>query len=453
MTSSQDTPLKIAIIGAGFSGTALAAALHRYADQPVIVYLFEKTGQFGAGDAYRTPFPYHLLNARAGDMSALEDEPQHFVKWLEQHVQGELQTDTPVGRQFVPRIWYHQYLTTMLKEMQQHGKVELQLLPAEVIDVESQGAQVKVVMRDQQSLMVDKVVLALGNNPPSKLPFAVSPDMHCIENPWDYTSLNNIPADEPVMIIGTGLSMVDAVLTLHHQKHRGKIIAISRRGLLPLPHTEQCAAIKFDAATLPTDVRSMMKVLRAEAKKITEKGGDWRGMISGLRPQLPEIWQRTSETCRKRFLRHVLPYWNIHRHRVHVKLYDLLMSMCAQGQLEVLAGRVLSAQDGQVRVRLRQLRVERDIPVQHIVNCMGSSFEPSEQPLLQSLLQRQMAKLDNLQLGVEVMPDFALKAPAGESSAACYVIGPPMRGEVWECIAVPEIRKQCKSLAQTLLHS
>jgi uncharacterized NAD(P)/FAD-binding protein YdhS len=451
MTSSQDAPLKIAIIGAGFSGTALAAALHRYADQPVIVYLFEKTGLFGAGDAYRTPFSYHLLNARAGDMSALEDEPQHFVNWLQQHVHDDLETDAPVGRQFVPRIWYHQYLTTMLNEVQQHGKVELQLLPAEVIDVESQGNQVKVVMRDQKNLMVDKVVLALGNNPPSKLPFAVSPDMHCIENPWDYTSLNNIPADEPVMIIGTGLSMVDAVLTLHHQKHRGKITAVSRRGLLPLPHTEQCAAIKFDAATLPTDVRSMMKALRAEAKKITEQGGDWRGMMSALRTQLPALWQRTGEKCRKQFLRHVLPYWNIHRHRVHVKLYDLLMNMREQGQFEVLAGRVLSAHDGQVRVRLRQSRVEREIPVKHIVNCMGSSFEPSEQPLLQSLLQRQMAKLDTLQLGMEVAADYALKAHSGEASANCYVLGPPMRGEVWECIAVPEIRKQCKSLARTLL--
>src|SRR3990167_3520289 len=119
MASSDTTPVSIAIIGAGFSGTELAAALHRYVDHPLHVYLLEKTGQFGAGDAYRTPFPYHLLNARAGDMSALEDEPEHFVEWLQHHVSSQLETDAPVSRQFVSRVWYHQYLQTLLDELQQ----------------------------------------------------------------------------------------------------------------------------------------------------------------------------------------------------------------------------------------------------------------------------------------------------------------------------------------------
>lgn len=446
MGSSHAAPLKIAIIGAGFSGTALAATLMREMRQPLEIYLFEKTGQYGAGDAYRTPFSYHLLNARASDMSALEDEPDHFVHWLQQRAKGKLDQDEPVHRQFVPRILYHQYLSELLRDLAQPGL--LMKIAEEVVDLEPRGNAMKVVMKNHESLEVDKVVLALGNNPPSRLPFHVSADIQCIENPWDYTALKNIPADDPVLIVGTGLSMVDAVLTLHHQQHRGNITAISRRGLVPLPHTEHCAPIGFDVTVLPHDMRSLMKTLRREAANITAAGGDWRGMISALRLHLPRIWQRTSEACRKRFLRHVLPYWNIHRHRVHHKLSDLLKKMRASGQFEVLAGRVLSARDGKVQVSVRQSRSKITLPVKHIINCMGSSFEPSEQPLLQSLLKRNIAQLDALQLGVEVSENFALK---GASSANCFVLGPLMRGAVWESIAVPEIRKQCKELAKTLL--
>lgn len=446
MVSSTATPLKIAIIGAGFSGTALAATLMREMQQPLEIYLFEKTGQFGAGDAYRTPFAYHLLNARAGDMSALEDEPNHFVQWLQYRAKGKIEQDVPVHRQFVPRVLYHQYLSELLRDNTQTDV--LTKVHEEVVDLQPHGKQMKLILKNRETLVADKVILALGNNPPSSLPFHVAADIQCIENPWDYTALNNIPADDPVLIVGTGLSMVDAVLTLHHQQHRGNITAVSRRGLIPLPHTEHCSPVEFDVKELPRDVRSLMKVLRMEAAKITAAGGDWRGMMSALRLQLPEVWQRLDKTCRKRFLRHVLPYWNIHRHRVHVKLHDLLQKMCASGQLEILAARVLSAHDGKVQVRLRQSRGEISLPAKHIINCMGSSFEPSEQPLLQSLLQQEIAHMDALQLGVEVAEDLSLR---GKSSANCFVLGPLMRGEVWESIAVPEIRKQCKALVGTLL--
>src|SRR3990167_9660418 len=364
MASSDTTPVSIAIIGAGFSGTALAAALHRYVDHPLHVYLLEKTGQFGAGDAYRTPFPYHLLNARANDMSALEDEPEHFIHWLQHHEYDSLDAEMPIGRQFVPRVFYHQYLRDLLNEVQQKQNVmRLELMPGEVIDIEPVGASANIVIRDQQTLLVDKVVLALGNNPPSKLPFAVSADINCIENPWDYTALNHIPSDDPVLVIGTGLSMVDAVLTLHHQHHRGKITAISRRGLLPLPHSEDCSAMTFDTARLPNDMRSMVKVVRHQAKKIMANGGDWRNLISAMRLQIPEVWQRIDERCRRKFLRHVLPYWNIHRHRVHWKLHELLSDMRKSGQLNVLAGRILSAATGKVSICQRQSQIERQLPV------------------------------------------------------------------------------------------
>jgi uncharacterized NAD(P)/FAD-binding protein YdhS len=450
--SGFNTPLRIAVIGAGFSGTALAAVLQRTAgSRPIEINLFEKTGLFGAGDAYRTPFPYHLLNARAGDMSALEDEPSHFVEWLNANVPDKLEKNAPVNRQFVPRVYYHQYLAALLDAAQSNQLLKLNRIAEEVVDLKSGADGMTVITSGNQSFHADKVVLALGNNPPARLPFAVSPDIKVIQNPWDYAALTNIPADDPVVIVGTGLSMVDAVLTLDNQRHRGKITAISRRGLLPLPHSDKCEAVSLNTDVMPDSIPGMMKVLRQHAEMLAEEGGDWRGIFSAMRLALPDLWRRMSERTRKQFLRHALPYWNIHRHRVHVTLYDLLTRMQKEKRLEVLAGRILSAKNNHLQLRLRQSHEVREVPAKHIINCMGSSFEPSVQPLVKSLVNKNMAQLDTLQLGFCVNENYQLKMPDGKSFASCYVIGPLMRGEEWETIAVPEIRKQCKSLAKLLL--
>src|SRR5258708_2964031 len=116
MKCVKTTPLKIGIIGAGFSGTALAAAIHKLNAGPVEIFLFDKTGCFGEGDAYRTPYPFHLLNVRAQDMSAFEDEPAHFLDWLNSNEtrKQHLEKNQPAGGQFAPRLLYGQYLNSLL---------------------------------------------------------------------------------------------------------------------------------------------------------------------------------------------------------------------------------------------------------------------------------------------------------------------------------------------------
>ena len=38
-------------------------------------------GRHGLGQAYSTEHPAHLLNAMAGQMSALPDDPDHLIRW------------------------------------------------------------------------------------------------------------------------------------------------------------------------------------------------------------------------------------------------------------------------------------------------------------------------------------------------------------------------------------
>jgi uncharacterized NAD(P)/FAD-binding protein YdhS len=455
LTIMKTPTQKIAIIGAGFTGVALAAALHRYATQPISITLFEKTGLFGAGDAYRTPYTWHLLNGRACDMSALADDPDHFVRWLQASAATYLEDERHPGREFVPRVLYHQYLCSLLATIFQDedGPVQLHLVPEEVKDLESTGAEVKVIYGDHQAQIFDRVVLAHGNHPPASLAGLASADVQMFDDPWEYMALKNIPAKDPVLIVGTGLSMVDAVLTLHHQHHHGKIYALSRRGLTPLPHTDVSQVCAFDATSLPTNLRAMFKVLRHEAEKLAAQGGDWRAIIHQVRLHLPDIWQKMDEVCKKRFLRHVLPYWNVHRHRVHAKIYDLLADLRTHGQLDVIAGNLIKIEAQEAHIRLRKRTKTDVIKVKHVINCMGAGHDvvPERQPLLSALIKRGHLELDTLKLGMTSTEKFEVKTRDGKVLPACYTVGPPIRGEVWECVAVPEIRKQCQILAKLLL--
>ena len=442
---------RIAIVGGGFSGTSLIAAIQRECKHSIEIILCEKTGCFGPGEAYKTPLPYHLLNVRACDMSIYADEPAHFATWLMQqkNLLEELGIELPVEKQFLPRMLYGKYLQQILQSITQDPSslIKLSFVPEQVLDIVSRTDSLELKFANHYPLQVDQVVLALGNGQPDTFPFSVDNNVQCINNPWDYTAVNAIPSHDTVLIVGTGLSMIDTVLTLHHQQHHGKIIALSRHGLLPLPHAEiQPLHISSE---LPTNVRSMTTYLRKMSRN-----HDWRSMITALRAHVPELWQGWHISCQKRFLRHVLPYWNIHRHRVHQALSDLLQDLIASQQLTVMAGRIQRVKNGNAYIKPRHSEKIAEISVNWLINCMGPSLSMSgqTQPLISSLLKQGVATFDALKLGFAVSESGALQDKDGNISTQFFTLGPPAKGKIWEATAVPEIRLHSKRLAQHLLN-
>jgi len=457
--------LRIGVIGAGFSGAALAACLHKlnylnHHRAHIEIFLCEKRGTFGLGEAYSTPYPFHLLNVRANDMSVFEDQPGHFAEWLKLNhdIKDSLDKDLPFGEQFAPRILYGKYMRDLLRNIQvadAEGKCRLHMEETEVIDVNQIENQAELVLADRRRITVDKVVIASGNSQPQGFPFPVSGDVKLAKNPWDYRAPEQIDQREPVLIVGTGLSMIDTVLTLHHQGHEGKIYGLSRHGLLPLSHSNNKAPAKLNASEMPRNLRQLMRYLRAHSKELMKSGGDWRAIINAFRLHVPQIWAQTSISDRERFLRHGLPYWNIHRHRVHSKIADLLADLQACGQMEIIAGRVLAVENGAAKIQLRHSSVTKVINITWLINCMGPSLSVKSfnKPLEQGLLQRGLAKLDDLQIGFSVAADGALLNAAGQASTILYAVGPPRKSICWESGAVPEIRKQCFDLAKQLLQA
>jgi uncharacterized NAD(P)/FAD-binding protein YdhS len=467
MTLEKSKALKIGIIGGGFSGVSLAANLHRLSEsqgflnqRPIEIYLFEKTGNVGAGDAYRTPFPYHLLNIRAENMSAFEDDPSHFVNWItsNQTIDDNLDPTKPLSTQFVPRLCFRHYLKHLLEIVSDHDKsgekLKFIIRPHEVINVLLQNHQAQIVLENGENISVDKVVLATGNLAPSHFPFPVE-NMKCILNPWDYKAPEQIASDEPVLIVGTGLSMIDVVLTLHHHAHRGKIYAVSRHGLMPLPHGEDEPSHYKFKEDLSTDVRTLTKQLRLIIKNHINDKGDWRSIMNAYREKLPETWSSSSVQDKERFLRHVLPYWNIHRHRVHHKISDLLTEKLSSQQFSLLSGRVISVKDDIATIRIRKTHEIKQIKTNWVINCMGPSLnmKSTKDKLITSLLEQGALKVDPFKLGFMTDAMGALQDKSGNSSSMFYALGPLRKGMVWESTAVPGIRKQSKMLAIHLLRN
>jgi uncharacterized NAD(P)/FAD-binding protein YdhS len=435
----------VAVIGAGFSGTMVA--LHLAAtlppDRPVL--LCEREA-FACGPAYATRNAGHLLNVRAANMSAFPDRPDHFEQWLatEPEIDAGEVRDTEAGK-FASRGLYRRYLCALLDRA--GGRV--QRLPVEIVDIEREGALWRLHAADGGSRVAAAVVLAIGNLPPQD-----SDSRLHRTNPWAPGVAEGLSPDLPVLVLGTGLTMVDLVLQLRDSGFPGPVVAVSRRGLLPQRHA---VARPWPTPDLSDAERGSLALLlgrmRWEAQRAAARGVDWRGVVDSLRPITADIWRSLGPADRGRFLRHLRPYWDVHRHRLAPVVADRLDALRAEGFLRVLRGRVTGMQLGTDRVEtiIRTGRGTQVMPltVQRVINATGlPTVREADSRLVQALRRRTLARLDAFAMGLDVAETLALRDPNGRAIPGLWALGPIVRGVFWECVAVPDVRVQAHAVAR-----
>src|SRR5262249_5552012 len=154
-------------------------------------------------------------------------------------------------------------------------------------------------------------------------------------DPWTPGALEVVSRDRPVLLIGTGLTMLDVALDLGSRGRIAPMHAVSRRGLLPLPHRPTGVPPTFehrptDIETGPPSVRHYLPSVRAHVCRMAAEGVDWRDVVTALRPITPTLWRRLDTRERARFLRHVRPFWEVHRHRAAPRPAALLARMIAE---------------------------------------------------------------------------------------------------------------------------
>jgi uncharacterized NAD(P)/FAD-binding protein YdhS len=446
----------IAIVGAGFSGTLLALHLLRRCPSSTRVRLIERNSQFGRGPAYSTGNASHLLNVPAGRMSAFHDRPSDFIDWL------RAQPSLPAGvepheRGFVPRQLFGAYIRHLLNQelKRPESQDRLELIRGDVIAVEETAAGLCLRIDRDRMISADMAVLATGNFPPEAPPVA---DRSFYEtpfyrpDPWASESFAGIDPDRPVLLIGTGLTTVDAVVSLLDRGHRGPIHAISRRGLVPHRHSADPGGYP-PAQSFPTTIAALARFLREESEKASAAGATWQPVIDQLRPFTQDVWAAMSLKDRARFLRHIRPWWEIHRHRLPPAVAARIDCVRASGQLRIDAGRIRAFRvDGDtvsVTYMPRRSQEPATLSVARVINCSGpgADYDRIAHPLFRKLLSDGLVCPDPLRLGLEVTGNCALKNRKGAISRRLFAVGPVTKAAFWEITAVPDIRRQCEFLA------
>ncbi|GAA2215953.1 FAD/NAD(P)-binding protein [Nonomuraea monospora] len=440
----------ITIVGGGASGTLTAIHLLRLAratGTPVAVTLLDQGGRHALGQAYSTTDPHHLLNTRVERMSALDDDPDHLRAWA--------RTEGVHAYDYLPRAVYGRYLREVLAAAEDPPARPLHRVTATAVALDADHT---VRLSDGGRIGGDAVVLALGNRSPAPLP-GVPAHPRYIADPWAPGALAAIDDGAPVLVLGTGLTMVDVALTVTRAHPDTVVHALSRHALLPRPHLPR-PALPIPVA-IPDGPLRVADLLSA-TRRAVRASGDWQGVMEGLRPHVQELWQRLGADERRLFLRRVARYWEIHRHRIPPSSASAIEDLRAAGRLRLLRGSLLSAEPAANGLRVHtHLDDAANGPRVHsgsggattgldvgwLVNATGPGGDVTSDPFLATLIASGAARPDPLGLGLDADPDGALRG----SRERLFAVGPLLRGSLYETTAVPEIRTQAAALAPRLL--
>ena len=470
-SSSQTT---IAIIGAGFSGTATALnllSLAQQSGQDLHVILIGAPDSYARGLAYATEDDNLVLNVPAGNMSVYADRPDDFLDYC-RGLDAALNSGS-----FLFRRVYGEYLHTRLGQAlagcpgmltRLAGRVvKLSHTPTFPISPTTQAYT--LTLASGACCTADQVVLALGHDGPrplSEICHAPALDgAHCVNNPWDIRSLDRLPLDQDVLIVGTGHTAIDTLFRLTTVPGRRRIILVSRHGQMPQGHRKAGEFVKLphlsdEVAVTVRNVLQRQPTVRALVAAIRKTGrlhvdaqdgttGNWRNVINSLRPLTPEIWRALPVSERRRFLRHVVPHWDVLRHRLAPVAMRRLQGLVDAGRAEIIAGRIHSINAAlQVEIALRGQDQVRTLQPGSVVNCTGPNYDilRIDDPLLRQLVQDGLLRQDELRIGLQIDEHYRCSA-----LKQLYYIGPMLKARDWEAIAVPELRVHAFNLAQIIL--
>ena len=448
----------VAFVGGGASATLTAIALLSAAPPAGLRYrvlLIDEHGRHGRGVAYSTTDAGHLLNSPAAAMSALPDRPDHLLEWARRR--------DPATRpgSFVARRDYGAYLVQTLEDAGRtapHAVVEH--LTAQVSAVDPAPDGVAVHLADGGRLTAAAVVVATGAPAAGATPGCPPQLPGLVTDPWQpgagMTMLGGLPR---VLLVGTGLTMVDAALTLSDRSPGTVLHAVSRHGLLPRAHLPVPAnngtpaepgGTALDLSPDRADGSlSLTELVRRVEQAAAADPGAWRSLVDSVRPHVQGLWSALTDAERQCFLADRARRWEVVRHRMAPEVAARLGDLLAQQRLQVHAGgltAITPADDGSVRATLVD---GTELAVDGVLDCTGGLATAA--PLVRTLVAQGIASLDALALGLRTNEHGALLAADGAPQERLYTLGPLRRGELYETTAVPEIRAQAQALAARIL--
>lgn len=446
----------VAVIGSGFSAISLVTSLLERLPSEASIAVIGDDAAFGRGTAYRTELHLHRLNVPAARMSAFADKPDDFLEWLRK--QGRATDGTSFASRNDYGLYLRDTLASVLRKRDQRTRVDfIKSKAVKCLSCAESGATFQ--LNDGRELRAANVALCLGVGTASLPRLTSDSDIgllrRVVRNPWRLGWLSRVGPDDTVAILGSGLTMIDQVLSLRNRGHRGKIHVLSRRGLAPHAHTTIPVA---PVAPNLTSGRNEISQILHDLRRQVRGGEEWRSVMDGLRPQTQTLWQKLTQEQRSRFLRHALAWWNIHRHRVAPQVHDVFDALLRDGAVTLHAGFIskITRQDKECRLIFRKggSSEEASISFDWLVNCTGMERAGiGHSPLLGQMKDEGVIDVDPLGLGICVNEASRILSPGGVPQSGLYAVGALTAGQFWEITAVPDIRNQNRQVADEIVKS
>lgn len=452
----------VLIIGGGLSGTMLAVQLLRLPGRRQILVI-EPRAELGRGEAYSAVELGHTLNGNAARMSVDPDNPDDLTQWLTEHIAAggwpeSAEQAVPISELFPPRGLFGVYAQQRLAEAKARSASTVEHVRAEVIDVQVDADSTLLTLDNGQRLRGNFAVLATGMFPAARTPQTHSSGVNAAAvDPWDVATMRRLDPRSTVLIIGSGLTMVDAVVSLEQAGHRGPIEIFSRHGLLPHVRRQPPAWDDFLAADPALrSPRQLLRELRRQCSIAQAQGIDWQAPLDTVRVHIGPLWSQASEREKRQFVRHVRPWWESHHHRSPPLSAQLVARLHEEGRLRIRAASfkgLVPAQSGvTIAVRQRGEQTLTQVTGAALINSSGIEYDWRRvaRPLPQQLLKRGLIQPGPLALGIAADASGAVLDAQGQVSARLFAMGPPLRGMWWESTAVTDVALQAKALASKL---
>jgi len=446
----RKAPLTLCVVGGGFTGAAAAIACLGRLDQPFRLVVVEPSGSLGRGVTYGAHHPLHLLNVRTRDLSIRAGQPGDFLNWaFRQLDQGENHAGLHDGlaHTFLPRQLFGEYVRQRFFETAEARRdVELKLVNAVATACVGDRGRFRLHFDRAEPIGADIVLLATAYGLPASSGNAALA-------PFDILSRDQLIGAKSMALIGSGLTMVDVLSSARRDGFQGKVMVISRRGQLPRPHAAKGVVPQQIGLPRSKRVAVLTSAVAIACEAAEAHGTPWQAIMNGLRSSLQDIWQSLSVEEQARFLRHVRPFWDAHRHRLPLEVHGRLQQEFSAGRAMLLRGGVTGVErDGQgfkLTLQRRGSEKAETMSADLVFDCTGHRPDLAS-PLIKSLLSQGLAREDAHRLGLAVERNGQVVGKDDAPTRGLFALGPLCQGSLWEITAVPEIVSQCDAAAQSL---
>ena len=432
---------EVVIIGDGFAAAVLVTHLLRRGISASAITVIG-SGALGKGNAYGCNNPFFRLNVREDLPIIFADDPLHFSRWALRHI-NDSEARTKAGY-FYRRQDFGRYISELVACESKSGQIEQ--IKARVLGLSGSEGSWNLELDSHSAITAKQVIIATGN-PPPVWPCAVinlNPALSTsclIENPWTGQGLDDIETQENIILLGGGLTALDAINALVERKYLGMIYVISPRAVLPPAQANWQRKVQPQWPQNLTPAK-LIRFMRNYLPSISTTSPEWQSAWEELRPNINTIWQQFSPSQKRSLFKRLGWLWNLYRFRASPQTISAYEKLRSKNQIQFVLGRAKEIKHSESKVKVflgNSIEVEGD----RIINCTGVASDP----FLNRLIEDQLAIRDPLGRAIAVDENFRVLNLSCKRWNSLWMIGPGTMGSLGDVIAASTIAKQAEQLA------